>query len=97
MSETRVSAKRSRMAETSCAAESDPPPCAKKSSSGPSTGTPRMADQLSASQAAVGERRSEEHTSELQSLMRISYDVFCLKKKKHNKIEVRINKKHQYK
>src|SRR3546814_10420782 len=27
--------------------------------------------------------RSEEHTSELQSLMRISYDVFCLKKKKH--------------
>src|SRR3546814_9227843 len=29
--------------------------------------------------------RSEEHTSELQSLMRISYAVFCLKKKKHNK------------
>src|SRR3546814_2409318 len=28
--------------------------------------------------------RSEEHTSELQSLMRISYAVFCLKKKKHN-------------
>src|SRR3546814_3067076 len=28
--------------------------------------------------------RSEEHTSELQSLMRISYTVFCLKKKKHN-------------
>src|SRR3546814_6285736 len=32
--------------------------------------------------------RSEEHTSELQSLMRISYAVFCLKKKK--------NKKNQY-
>src|SRR3546814_2249556 len=32
---------------------------------------------------AVGKRRSEEHTSELQSLMRISYAVFCLKKKKH--------------
>src|SRR3546814_6250441 len=33
--------------------------------------------------------RSEEHTSELKSLMRISYDVFCLKKKKktHKKIE----------
>src|SRR3546814_1406113 len=33
---------------------------------------------------AVGDRagRSEEHTSELQSLMRISYAVFCLKKKK---------------
>src|SRR3546814_3269266 len=30
------------------------------------------------------EGRSEEHTSELQSLMRISYAVFCLKKKKHN-------------
>src|SRR3546814_8883927 len=29
--------------------------------------------------------RSEEHTSELQSLMRISYAVFCLKKKKHHK------------
>src|SRR3546814_1841810 len=30
----------------------------------------------------VGGQRSEEHTSELQSLMRISYAVFCLKKKK---------------
>src|SRR3546814_8375242 len=30
----------------------------------------------------TGTRRSEEHTSELQSLMRISYAVFCLKKKK---------------
>src|SRR3546814_9737443 len=29
--------------------------------------------------------RSEEHTSELQSLMRISYAVFCLKKKKNNR------------
>src|SRR3546814_1054461 len=29
----------------------------------------------------LGARRSEEHTSELQSLMRISYAVFCLKKK----------------
>src|SRR3546814_10551061 len=32
--------------------------------------------------------RSEEHTSELQSLMRISYAVFCLKKKKINKIKL---------
>src|SRR3546814_4875909 len=32
-----------------------------------------------------GSVRSEEHTSELQSLMRISYAVFCLKKKKKNK------------
>src|SRR3546814_7676644 len=33
----------------------------------------------------AGATRSEEHTSELQSLMRISYAVFCLKKKKINK------------
>src|SRR3546814_4470281 len=32
----------------------------------------------------VGDGRSEEHTSELQSLMRISYAVFCLKKKNNN-------------
>src|SRR3546814_10593390 len=32
-------------------------------------------------------RRSEEHTSELQSLMRISYAVFCLKKQKEEKYE----------
>src|SRR3546814_3733859 len=38
-------------------------------------------DFLEDSAAAVA--RSEEHTSELQSLMRISYAVFCLKKKKH--------------
>src|SRR3546814_9174046 len=31
--------------------------------------------------------RSEEHTSELQSLMRISYDVFCLKKKKNKNLK----------
>src|SRR3546814_944309 len=31
---------------------------------------------------AIFKQRSEEHTSELQSLMRISYAVFCLKKKK---------------
>src|SRR3546814_2377153 len=31
----------------------------------------------------IGDLRSEEHTSELQSLMRISYAVFCLKKKKN--------------
>src|SRR3546814_1057156 len=33
---------------------------------------------------AVAEARSEEHTSELQSLMRISYAVFCLKKKNND-------------
>src|SRR3546814_8896081 len=41
-------------------------------------------DELVEAVEAMGERiaRSEEHTSELQSLMRISYAVFCLKKKK---------------
>src|SRR3546814_3017000 len=34
--------------------------------------------------AAVADPRSEEHTSELQSLMRISYAVFCWKQKKQN-------------
>src|SRR3546814_3839125 len=37
--------------------------------------------------AGADHRRSEEHTSELQSLMRISYAVFCLKKKKQHKIQ----------
>src|SRR3546814_1105192 len=37
----------------------------------------------------VASRRSEEHTSELQSLMRISYAVFCLKKKKHTILKLK--------
>src|SRR3546814_1113545 len=42
--------------------------------------------------------RSEGHTSELQSLMRISYAVFCLKKKIHKKITNRPRKElHEYK
>src|SRR3546814_7579230 len=45
-------------------------------------------DVLIAEQSELQEKidaaRSEEHTSELQSLMRISYAVFCLKKKKQN-------------
>src|SRR3546814_1914928 len=39
-------------------------------------------DAIEELEAGKGVRRSEEHTSELQSLMRISYAVFCLKKKK---------------
>src|SRR3546814_7643781 len=38
--------------------------------------------------------RSEEHTSELQSLMRISYAVFCLKKKTTQKTDFNINISH---
>src|SRR3546814_5729697 len=53
-----------------------------------SRGTPRTmtSGRLSSASpltsAALAHSRSEEHTSELQSLMRISYAVFCLKKKK---------------
>src|SRR3546814_6377613 len=43
------------------------------------TGNPKIE-----SAASGYDYRSEEHTSELQSLMRISYAVFCLKKKKNN-------------
>src|SRR3546814_10240578 len=51
---------------------------------------------------AAGRRRSEEHTSELQSLMRISYAVFCLNNKKQmttsthrpNRIQHYTNTKH---
>src|SRR3546814_4899255 len=39
-------------------------------------------------------RRSEEHTSELQSLMRISYAVFCLKKKKTQTEPLRLATRH---
>src|SRR3546814_12644450 len=47
-------------------------------------GDPRRADdeQRAPARDGRGRARSEEHTSELQSLMRISYAVFCLKKKK---------------
>src|SRR3546814_9818545 len=43
---------------------------------------PRLARHLD---RGLSGARSEEHTSELQSLMRISYAVFCLKKKKNNR------------
>src|SRR3546814_6417389 len=39
----------------------------------------------------TGDSRSEEHTSELQSLMRISYAVFCLKKKRNENNNNNIN------
>src|SRR3546814_2205919 len=43
-----------------------------------------LAETTELSAVPDGNKRSEEHTSELQSLMRISYAVFCLKKKTHN-------------
>src|SRR3546814_10074714 len=42
-------------------------------------------------QGADRQERSEEHTSELQSLMRISYAVFCLKKQNNNTTTTRLN------
>src|SRR3546814_6075349 len=53
------------------------------------------------SRRSRGDGRSEEHTSELQSLMRISYAVFCLKKKnkqhlKHDDSEYIVIRKTQY-
>src|SRR3546814_9918938 len=44
----------------------------------------RLKPQTAPSSSSARSPRSEEHTSELQSLMRISYAVFCLKKQKHN-------------
>src|SRR3546814_1139585 len=43
---------------------------------------PHLTRECALGYLAVDRRRSEEHTSELQSLMRSSYAVFCLKKKK---------------
>src|SRR3546814_3167783 len=43
-----------------------------------------IADEVICGFGRTGNMRSEEHTSELQSLMRISYAVFCLKKKTQN-------------
>src|SRR3546814_5205892 len=57
-------------------------------SSMPDTDTPdlpaRARRPRSSSRISKEKKRSEEHTSELQSLMRISYAVFCLKKKNND-------------
>src|SRR3546814_3704643 len=57
-----------------------------------SSGTNTTGARLAWSTTPSASLRSEEHTSELQSLMRISYAVFCLKKKKkHHKKTCAIN------
>src|SRR3546814_5225071 len=62
----------------------------------------RALDRFRSGDARVLVARSEEHTSELQSLMRISYAVFCLKKKKqhisdsHIKINTQQKTQEQY-
>src|SRR3546814_1514178 len=69
--------------------------CSAESAHSQSRSSVRATKRLSGSTA-----RSEEHTSELQSLMRISYAVFCLKKKKPHKKEhtrdAKHDQKHQY-
>src|SRR3546814_9017237 len=48
-----------------------------------------MNNESASGETCISLQRSEEHTSELQSLMRISYAVFCLQKKKTNKQDAR--------
>src|SRR3546814_6188388 len=59
-----------------------PPPRAGEDRPQPAAFRPSSSRAQAAAQTKKG--RSEEHTSELQSLMRISYAVFCLKKKNTN-------------
>src|SRR3546814_2292961 len=59
------------------------PPAPSSKVPSPSVRTPPWSTPVSTSPPLEMTVRSEEHTSELQSLMRISYAVFCLKKKQH--------------
>src|SRR3546814_4898505 len=52
----------------------------------PATAATEACSGAPAASPSAANRRSEEHTSELPSLMRISYAVFCLKKKKQQQI-----------
>src|SRR3546814_2347942 len=58
------------------------------------TGGASYNNRSGARQRSAAGRRSEEHTSELQSLMRISYAVFCLKKKKNITKKLNTNNTH---
>src|SRR3546814_1593359 len=72
----------------SCRASSPTTCCGSKAKSTPSPASPSPSAAPSSSA-----KRSEEHTSELQSLMRISYAVFCLKKKNTQKTILNNNKR----
>src|SRR3546814_2273720 len=61
------------------------PACPSRRACGPRCDAERPIRACLRSSAAAHAARSEEHTSELQSLMRISYAVFCLKKKTKQK------------
>src|SRR3546814_3420493 len=74
-------------------------PATASSSNAPSAATACARDAASVSSAPPNdnrgnENRSDEHTSELQSLMRTSYAVFCLKKKKQHSSEFRVHSLH---
>src|SRR3546814_8497134 len=56
-----------------------------RTSGGPEIDRDRRSPRVGRRRMGSRRLRSEEHTSELQSLMRISYAVFCLKKKKNTK------------
>src|SRR3546814_1170607 len=73
---------RSPGANTRAAASTVPPPVPTLSVPTPSVPIRCRATSSRPSMSGYGTRRSEEHTSELQSLMRISNAVFCLKQKK---------------
>src|SRR3546814_3344275 len=60
-------------------------PCSAASASNSNSRKPRsVCEPIPCVRSFNFQRRSEEHTSELQSLMRISYAVLCLKKQKHH-------------
>src|SRR3546814_4865139 len=71
--------------------------CARHDTSATAFGRQSMGDPSFVHKLKAG-RRSEEHTSELQSLMRISYAVFCLKKKNtpNNSILRHTNRRRAY-
>src|SRR3546814_3021385 len=67
--------------------------CAARARVGDRPAAPAAIARQAAYRAIAAGARSEEHTSELQSLMRISYAVFCLKKKKKtSKSQTQVNK-----
>src|SRR3546814_10370754 len=77
-----ASASRSPASASFCATQASP--LASNSVGQYADDSERVATALRTAPSSGSSLRSEEHTSELQSLMRISYAVFCLKKKKPN-------------
>src|SRR3546814_3691865 len=84
------SSSRARSIQAACSCT--PMRCVSRSAEGSSFAFSTSGNSARAVRAVAS--RSEEHTSELQSLMRISYAVFCLKKKKNKKQTIH-NKQHQ--